>query len=213
MVLPTCKCPVCHASMSLDVMLSDDSSREALAAIVAVHPQGEQFIKPLLKYVGLFAPEKSQMSHKRIATLVRELEPMIKNERIERNGQTHHAPLTRWIEGFNSVLNARDSGTLQTPLKSHGYLFTVMAQSEKQEQAHIERQREQAKHEQLRTGAQRRQDDIESLRKLPNDPVSSEKGKKNVERVKAMLSQKKALSMQDIGQNLLKNQQPPKEKQ
>lgn len=56
MPLPTVKCPACHCVMSLEVLFCDDAPREALLAIVDIHPQGKHFIKPLLHYVGLFAP-------------------------------------------------------------------------------------------------------------------------------------------------------------
>lgn len=146
MPLPPLCCPNCRAVMSLDVVLADDAPREALNAIVGAHPAGDSFIKPLLRYIGLFAPAKSQMSHARIAALVNELAPMIRAARIERNGRTWACPIDYWRQGFDHMLAQRDQGRLTLPLKSHGYLLEVLAglsdRAESQAETHIERQRQ-----------------------------------------------------------------------
>ena len=152
MPLPSVKCPVCHCVMSLDVLFADDAPREALLAIINVHPQGDKFIKPLLHYVGLFAPSKSQMSHNRIAALINELTPMIEAGRIERNGTIHVAPFDYWVDALNVVLAARNAGTLTTPLKSHGYLLEVIA---KRANAAAAKQ-EQQQHDSAKKGEARR---------------------------------------------------------
>ncbi|WP_175992333.1 hypothetical protein [Burkholderia vietnamiensis] len=132
--------------MSLDILLADDAPREALNAIVDAHPAGDSFIKPLLRYVGLFAPAKSQMSHTRLAALVNELRPMIRSAQIERNGRTWVCPLEYWRQGFEHMLAQRDQGRLNLPLKSHGYLLEVLAgiadKAEGRTETHIERQRQ-----------------------------------------------------------------------
>ena len=110
MPLPQLCCPNCRAVMSLDVVLADDAPREALAAIVEAHPAGDSFIKPLLRYVGLFAPSKSQMSHSRMAALINELSPMIRAAQFERNGRVWVCPIDTWRAGFDQMLAARDEG-------------------------------------------------------------------------------------------------------
>ena len=35
--------------------------------------------------------------------------------------------MAAWAYAFNEVLAARDSGRLKTPLKSHGYLYEIIA--------------------------------------------------------------------------------------
>lgn len=127
MPMPQFSCPNCRASMSLDVVLADDAPREALAAIIDAHPAGDSFVKPMLRYVGLFAPPKSQMSHSRMATLIRELAPLIRAAQFERNGRTWVCPIEYWRQGFEHMLVMRDDGRLNLPLKSHGYLFEVLA--------------------------------------------------------------------------------------
>lgn len=146
MPLPQLCCPNCRAVMSLDVLLADDAPREALNAIVEAHPAGDSFIKPLLRYIGLFAPAKSQMSHSRIAALVNELAPMIRAAQIERNGRTWVCPIDYWRQGFEHMLAQRDQGRLNLPLKSHGYLLEVLAgfadKADARAESHTERQRQ-----------------------------------------------------------------------
>ncbi|MGN6912747.1 hypothetical protein ACTHTZ_11330, partial [Neisseria sp. P0013.S007] len=56
-----------------------------------------------------------------------ELLPMIKAQEAARDGVCFPAPTEAWIHGFNETINARDQGRLKTPLKSHGYLYEILA--------------------------------------------------------------------------------------
>jgi hypothetical protein len=38
----------------------------------------------------------------------------------------HDAPPAAWASALEKTLQARDAGTLRTPLKSHGYLFEIV---------------------------------------------------------------------------------------
>lgn len=146
MPLPQVCCPNCRAVMSMDILFAEDAPREALNAIVAAHPAGDSFIRPLLRYVGLFAPAKSQMSHARVATLINELVPMIRTAQFERNGRTWVCPIEYWRQGFEHMLALRDQQRLNLPLKSHGYLIEVLAglidKVEARAETHTERQRQ-----------------------------------------------------------------------
>lgn len=146
MPLPQVCCPNCRAVMSMDILFAEDAPREALNAIVAAHPAGDSFILPLLRYVGLFAPAKSQMSHARVATLVNELAPMIRTAQFERNGRAWVCPIEYWRQGFEHMLALRDQQRLNLPLKSHGYLLEVLVglidKVEARVETHTERQRQ-----------------------------------------------------------------------
>lgn len=52
---------------------------------------------------------------------------MIKAQEAARDGVCFPAPTEAWIRGFNETVNARDQGRLKTPLKSHGYLYEILA--------------------------------------------------------------------------------------
>ena len=118
------KCPNCGAVHSLDSLIND---AEASAVLRAVLEMDAELGKAAIRYVGLFRPAKSQLSWARTAKLLNELMPMIKAQEAARDGVCFPAPTEAWIHGFNETVNARDQGRLKTPLKSHGYLYEILA--------------------------------------------------------------------------------------
>jgi len=143
MPLPTVTCPNCRATASLDVFLSEDSVRDALDAVIDAHPAGETLIKPMLRYVGLFAPAKSRMAYSRLASLIGEITPSMRAAAIDRNGRRWPAPLAYWQQAFETVLSTAHQGGLSLPLKSHGYLLEVIARMSSKDEARAETRREQ----------------------------------------------------------------------
>lgn len=209
MPLPTIKCPVCHSQMSLDVLLVDDSVRDALMAVIDIHPLGDKFIKPLLRYIGLFSPAKSQMSHGRIAALINEIEPMIKAGKIERNGMIHIAPLDYWQDALNTVLASRDAGKLTLPLKSHGYLLEVISSRANATAAKIEQKNE----ERTQIQERRLQEAAQNNGHLETT-LNAEEHRRYMEKMKSGVPKRGALqntSMKSIG-DIANNLLPPKEK-
>lgn len=118
------KCPNCGAVHSLDTLIND---AEASAVLKAVLEMDAELGKAAIRYIGLFRPAKSQLSWARTAKLLNELLPMIKAQEATRDGVCFPAPAEAWIHGFNETVNARDQGRLKTPLKSHGYLYEILA--------------------------------------------------------------------------------------
>lgn len=118
------KCPNCGAVHSLDTLIND---AEASAVLKAVLEMDVELGKAAIRYIGLFRPAKSQLSWARTAKLLNELLPMIKAQEAVRDGVCFPAPTEAWIHGFNETVNARDQGRLKTPLKSHGYLYEILA--------------------------------------------------------------------------------------
>lgn len=118
------KCPNCGAVHSLDALIND---AEASAVLRAVLEMDAELGKAAIRYIGLFRPAKSQLSWARTAKLLNELMPMIKAQEAARDGVCFPAPTEAWIHGFNETVNARDQGRLKTPLKSHGYLYEILA--------------------------------------------------------------------------------------
>lgn len=127
MPLPEITCPNCRVRMSLDVVLADDSMRDIVLALTDIHPAGDAFIKPLLRYLSLFAPRKSQMAWGRMVTLIRELEPEMRAAQLTWNGTTYAAPLANWSSAMAYAVDQAHQGKLDLPLKSHGWLRSVMA--------------------------------------------------------------------------------------
>ena len=122
-------CPACGAIASLDVLIGHEGARDAVMAALALPaPLG----KLLVQYVSLFRPASRNLSMDRLASLLRELEPMITECKIERGGRIWSAPPEYWKSALEEMVTKRDKLTL--PLKSHGYLLeVVMAYSNKAE--------------------------------------------------------------------------------
>lgn len=119
-----CRCPNCGAANSLDSLVSDAEAAEVLKMLLELDAD---IGKAAIRYIGLFRPAKSQLSWARTAKLLNELLPMIKAQEAVRDGVCFPAPTEAWIHGFNETINARDQGRLKTPLKSHGYLYEILA--------------------------------------------------------------------------------------
>lgn len=119
-----CRCPNCGAANSLDSLVSDAEAAEVLKMLLELDAD---IGKAAIRYIGLFRPAKSQLSWARTAKLLNELMPMIKAQEATRDGVCFPAPAEAWIHGFNETVNARDQGRLKTPLKSHGYLYEILA--------------------------------------------------------------------------------------
>ncbi|AST87999.1 hypothetical protein CIG66_17050 [Ralstonia pseudosolanacearum] len=145
MPLPEVCCPNCRVRMSLDVLLADDGVRDMLLALVDVHPAGDTFVKPLLRYIGLFGPKKTQLSSGRMANLIRELEPELRAAQVKRDGTVYAAPMELWASAFSYAVDQANLGRLELPLKSHGWLRSVIAgqaaRAASQAEAGLEEQR------------------------------------------------------------------------
>ena len=118
------RCPCCGAENSLDALIAHEQARQSLWTLANI---GGPMTQGLVQYLGLFRPSKSSLSQARMYSLMSELIPDIRAGEIGRNGQVHPAPVAAWTYAFNEVLAARDSGRLKTPLKSHGYLYEIIA--------------------------------------------------------------------------------------
>ena len=138
-------CPACGAAMSLDALLAGEGAREAvMTALQLPAPLG----KALVQYLALFRPllrhgsgqARRQLSFDRVNSLLAELLPLIQSGKFERNGRLWAAPVESWRQGIEEMLAKRDSLTL--PLKSHGYLLTILAGYADKTEARAEAQAE-----------------------------------------------------------------------
>ena len=118
------RCPCCGASASLEVLITHDEARNLMVALAGI---SDELAKAALRYLGLFRPGERDLSWARAAKLLGELVPLIQAGEITRKRQSYPAPREAWICEFNRVLDARDNGRLSTPLKSHGYLYEIIA--------------------------------------------------------------------------------------
>lgn len=135
-------CPACGAEMSLDVLLSVEAARDAvLAALLLPAPLG----RLLVQYIALFrllprALEGGgraiarQLSWERVAALFGDLALPMAEGRFQRRGRTYVATIDYWRAALEEILARREA--LSLPLKSHGYLYEIIAgYSERAEKA------------------------------------------------------------------------------
>jgi len=130
-------CPACGATASLDVLIGYEGARAArLLALKLPAPLGNL----LIQYIGLFRPAQRNLSFARVADLLADLQPMIADAKIARGGRIWSAPQDYWAMALTEMLAKRDALTL--PLKSHGYLLTIIAgyseKAEAKKEAQIE---------------------------------------------------------------------------
>lgn len=127
MPLPVFHCPACRNPLTVETVFANDSVRESIQLLVDVHPDASKLLRPLMAYVGLFAPEKTAMRYERIAALLGELVPMMRIAQIERNGRTWPAPLAYWQRAMEEIVARGHAGAVRRPLASHGYLLEIIA--------------------------------------------------------------------------------------
>jgi hypothetical protein len=104
----------------------------------------------LLRYLELFKPVKQELRWSRRLSLTQELMPMMKAAQVKRNGITYAAPIPVW-EAEMLKLAARPA-SVSLPLKSNGYLLTVLAARGEQNAAQLERTTEQQRQNRGSTG-------------------------------------------------------------
>lgn len=134
-------CTACGARHSLDALLAANCASEAMRALAVITPLGRKMVS----YLALFRPEKRSLTWERVNTLVEQIAPAIVSGRAQHAGHSYAAPEDVWCAAIDAVLAARDAGTLRTPLKSHGYLLSIIATAAEKAQARSEAQAEENK--------------------------------------------------------------------
>lgn len=115
-------CPCCGATASLEAFLTDAAARRAVTAAAGLPAAlGDR----LMRYLGLFRPRERGLAWDRAARLLEELNAAVAAGQIERDGRLHPAPVEYWKNAIDQMLDGRDR--LILPLKSHGYLYEIIA--------------------------------------------------------------------------------------
>jgi hypothetical protein len=134
------RCPACGAGNSLDVLIAHDDARAAMKAALELDAGLGTLV---FQYLGLFRPGKSALGWGKVAALLGELNPMIAAAQIQRDGQIHPAPREIWKLALATVVSTRS--TLNLPLRSHGYLLGIIANTHKQQGKRLEDQSDMAR--------------------------------------------------------------------
>lgn len=108
------RCHVCHSNLHLDALVADDAARELLTLLT---PLDGGLGRALVAYLGLFRPEKSDLSWKRALKLATEAMALSANRDWLR------AALEETVQKLRTT---RAHGHHQ-PLTNHNYLKKVLA--------------------------------------------------------------------------------------
>ncbi len=109
------RCPICHSHLHLDALIQDESGRELL---IEVSTLPDFVAKPLLSYLSLFRPAKSDLSNNRAIKLIQEVEEAFKPD---------HVLASALVETVNKLREKRVQSSDSKPLTNHNYLKQVYA--------------------------------------------------------------------------------------
>jgi len=115
-------CPYCGKAVDIIQGMELAAGNEWTALIQSVPPS---MIGALLRYLELFKPGKQALRWSRRLALTQELMPMIKSGTVKRNGVEYPMPMQAW-EGEMMKLVSNKPASLVLPLKSNGYLLSIM---------------------------------------------------------------------------------------
>lgn len=119
--------------------MSDVAARQAIVRAFSLTALGDV----LLPYIGLFKPAKQALKMSALVRLLDELIVDIKAGQITRGGTSYPAPQDYWRSAIETMLSGRDK--LSLPLKSHGYLYEIIAGFGNRAAAAQERKNEQGR--------------------------------------------------------------------
>lgn len=135
------------------------NARHAVKLAFSITPFGDS----LLAYVQLFKSEKKVLSMSKLTKLLEELVPMMRDGKIEHKGSVWPAPQAYWEQAIRQMLDTRES--LKLPIKTHGYLFSIIAGYANKAGGKAEKQTEARR----ASGTSRRQEPQPKVAKMPKE--------------------------------------------
>lgn len=118
----TVSCPYCGKDVDIIQGMELAAGNEWTALIQSIPPS---MIGALLRYLELFKPPKHALRWSRRLALTQELMPQIKSGTVTRNGIVYAMPMQIW-EAEMMKLVSNKPASLVLPLKSNGYLLSIM---------------------------------------------------------------------------------------
>ena len=107
------RCPICHSHLHLDALIQDDAGSELLGVLAGL---GRPLARPLVQYLALFRPAKSDLSNARALKLAQETLDLADRDSL----------IAALHDTIRSLHEKRQRGE-NKPLKNHNYLKQVMA--------------------------------------------------------------------------------------
>lgn len=108
-----CRCPICHSDIHLDQLLEDEAGRELLTLITKCN---SEVARPLVAYISLFRPEKSQLSNSRAVKLINEVLELFPSSLLLAHALS---------ETVRAVQEKRRNNQNRAALTNHNYLKQV----------------------------------------------------------------------------------------
>lgn len=107
------RCPICHSHIQLEALIQDDAGSELLGLLSGL---GRPLARPLVQYLGLFRPAKSDLSNARALRLAQETLELADRDSL----------VAALQDTIRSIHDKRTRGQVQ-PMKNHNYLKQVLA--------------------------------------------------------------------------------------
>lgn len=108
-----CRCPICHSDLHLEALIEDEAGRELLGRISQLT---HGVAKPLVAYLGLFKPMKSNLSNSRALKILTDVLGLYECSRLLAHSLS---------ETVQAVRKKRHNGQNYEPLTNHNYLKSV----------------------------------------------------------------------------------------
>lgn len=108
-----CRCPICHSDLHLEALIEDEAGRELLGKISQLN---KGCASPLVAYLGLFKPAKSNLSNSRALKLFNEVLELFEPSKLLAHCLS---------ETVQAVRKKRLNGQNAEPLTNHNYLKSV----------------------------------------------------------------------------------------
>ncbi|MGX2947371.1 hypothetical protein [Frederiksenia canicola] len=108
-----CRCPICHSDLHLEALIEDEAGRELLGKISQLT---HGVAKPMVGYLGLFKPAKSNLSNSRALKILDDVLSQFECSRLLAHCLS---------ETVQSVRKKRLNGQNTEPLANHNYLKSV----------------------------------------------------------------------------------------
>lgn len=129
-------CPCCQTDFPIEAGLNDIDARNAIKRAFSLSPIGSK----LLHYLQLFKPQKQALRMDKLTRILNELVDMVQSGKVSQNGTIYAAPQGYWEMAINQMLDNRQQ--LKLPLKSHGYLISIIAGYAEKAETRTEKQTE-----------------------------------------------------------------------
>ena len=104
------RCPVCHSQISLEAVCQDEAGRELLGILANLPGEAS---RALVQYLGLFRPEKRDLSNDRALRLAREVLALAPD-------------CLRLSAAMSETVEAIRAKSGAVPMKNHNYLRRVL---------------------------------------------------------------------------------------